>query len=273
MLRSKADGGWWLVTHPDHAHLAGEFAKYWGNDSFAAPEPREQVLRGISCHDDGWRARDAQPIITKQGSPAAFSVELVGKYSAFEDIDLRAYLAVRREAVQLMAKEDPYAAILISMHTYNLLSERADRSTIREDELPLLDAFLEEQMSLQTALRDQLLAANTFSPAHLEPSTLQRNFQLLQACDNLSLLSCVDFSGHATLLHPFTTIDGATTEINVQRIADRTFRLSPYPFSQPQISVSFPARFVLGETFASAEDLREAMNCADIVDMAVTITA
>ena len=231
------------------------------------------MLRGISCHDDGWRARDAQPVITKQGSPAAFSVELVGKYSAFEDIDLPAYLAVRREAVQLMAKEDPYAAILISMHTYNLLSERADRSTIREDEWPLLDEFIEEQMSLQTALRDQLLAANTLPPSHLEHSALHRNFQLLQGCDNLSLLSCVDFSGHATLLHPFTTIDGSTTEISVQRIGERTFRLSPYPFSQPQISISFPARFVPGETFASAEDLREAMNCAETVNMTVTVTA
>ncbi len=273
MLRSKANGGWWLVTHPDHAHLAGEFARHWGNDSFASPEPREPVLRGIHCHDDGWRARDAQPVITRQGTPAAFSVELVGKYSAFEDIDLRAYLAVRREAVQLVAELDPYAAILISMHTYNLLSERADRTTIREDELPLLDAFLTEQMGLQTALRDQLIEANELTPAHLQRSTLHRHFQLLQACDNLSLLSCVDFDGHATLLHPFATIDGATMEITVQRIAERTFRLSPYPFSQPRISISFPARFVPAETFTSSEDLREALNRAETVSVAVTVTA
>jgi hypothetical protein len=273
MLRSKAKGGWWLVTHPDHAHLAGELATYWGNDSFASPEPREHVLRGIYCHDDGWRTRDAQPVITKQGKPAAFSIELVGKYSAFEDIDLRAYLAVRREAVQRMAKEDPYAAILISMHTYNLLSERADRSTIRENELTVLDAFLAEQMSLQIALRDQLIAANELLPSHLERSTLYRHFQLLQACDNLSLLICVDFDRHTTLLHPFTTIDGVTTEINVQRISQRIFRLSPYPFAQPQISLTFPARFVPAETFASSEELREALNRADSVNLAVTVTA
>jgi hypothetical protein len=273
MLRSKAEGGWWLITHPDHAHLAGDFAKYWGNDSFASPEPREHVLRGIDCHDDGWRARDAQPVITKQGTPAAFSVELVGKYSAFEDIDLHAYLAVRREAVQLMAEEDPYAAILISMHTYNLLSERADRSTIRTDDLPSLDAFLVEQRSLQIALRNQLIATSELLPVHLEHSTLHRHFQLLQACDNLSLLSCVDFDGHATLLHPFATIDGATTEIKAQRIGERTFRLSPYPFLQPQISLSFPARFVPAKTFASSEDLREALNRAETVNLAVTVTA
>lgn len=273
MLRSKADGGWWLITHPDHAHLAGEFAKHWGNEAFASPEPREHVLRGIYAHDDGWRIRDTSPVVTKQGIPAAFSVELVGKYSAFEDIDLEAYLAVRREAVQLMASEDPYAAILISMHTYNLLTERADRSSIREQDLPSLDAFLEEQIALQKILREQLVASNQLPASCLEPVTLRRYFQLLQACDNLSLLSCVDFGGHATLLHPFATSYGATTEITVQRIGERVFRLSPYPFATPKLSFTFPARFVSGEKFASSDELRDALKRAPTQNLTVTITA
>ena len=88
MLRMETETGWWLITHPDHARLAGDFAKAWGNDKFRKPEPRERVLRGISCHDDGWAARDAHPSITRQGKPSAFSIELVGKYSAFEEIDI-----------------------------------------------------------------------------------------------------------------------------------------------------------------------------------------
>jgi len=73
MLRSESDNGWWLVTHPDHARLAGQFAEHWGNDLFLSPEPRADVLEGISTHDDGWAARDAAPEITKQGKPSAFS--------------------------------------------------------------------------------------------------------------------------------------------------------------------------------------------------------
>ena len=84
MLRLETETGWWLVTHPDHARLAGSFAKRWGNDLFIAPEPREHVLRGINRHDDGWAARDAVPQITRQGKPSAFSHELVGKYSGFD---------------------------------------------------------------------------------------------------------------------------------------------------------------------------------------------
>src|ERR1700683_4511680 len=123
MLRMESQTGWWLSTHPDHARLAGDFAAAWGNDQFRSPEPRARVLKGIACHDDGWAARDAHPTIPRLGKPSAFSTELVGKYSAFEEIDLEDYLAVRDRAVRIIAAEDPYAAILISMHTHSLLAE------------------------------------------------------------------------------------------------------------------------------------------------------
>jgi hypothetical protein len=283
MLRLETQTGWWLITHPEHARLAGEFASHWGNALFASPEPRRHVLHGIYAHDNGWAVRDAHPLITSQGKPSAFSTELVGKYSAFEEIDLHAYLAVRREAVQLIAAQDPYAAILISMHTHNLLSERADRSTIRPDHLPWLDAFLVEQLTLQRALRDQLLEEATFPsnspdqnpihPSHLTPDTLHRHFQLLQACDNLSLLSCTDYSGDATLLHPFRLIDGTTTEIHLYHTASRTFQLTPYPFDRPILTFPITARHIPGHTFPNAEALQHLFHSAPLETIEVTISA
>src|SRR5258708_30310051 len=115
MLRLETETGWWLVTHPDHARLAGAFAGHCGNELFLSPEPREHVLHGITRHDDGWAARDATPQITRQGKPSAFSTELAGTYSGFEEIDLPEYLAVRARAVQHIASDDPYATILISI--------------------------------------------------------------------------------------------------------------------------------------------------------------
>src|ERR1700761_4941349 len=202
MLRLETETGWWLVTHVDHAHLAGAFAEKWGNNLFLAPEPREQVLRGVTTHDDGWAARDQQPQITRQGKPSAFSVELVGKYAAFEEIDLSDYLAVRDRAVRLVAETDPYAALLVSMHTYNLLSARADRSTIQPDQLPLFDAFLEGQLQFQQGLKACMAAEKQLAPAEKSPERIEQHFHLLQACDNLSLLSCVDYSKPSDLLHP-----------------------------------------------------------------------
>src|SRR5271167_1201623 len=145
MLRLESATGWWLTTHPDHARLAAAFAEQWGNNLFVRPRPREHVMHGIAVHDDGWAARDAAPQTTWEGKPSAFSSELVGKYSAFEEIDLADYLAVRERAVQQVAAKDEYAALLVSMHTYNLLTARADRITIAAEQLPLLDDFLNRQ--------------------------------------------------------------------------------------------------------------------------------
>ena len=79
MLRLETETGYWLITHPDHARLAGAFSTRWGNALFAKPEPRAHVLHGIHVHDDGWAVRDASPSTTRLGKPSAFSHELVGK--------------------------------------------------------------------------------------------------------------------------------------------------------------------------------------------------
>src|SRR5579859_5003940 len=246
MLRLETETGWWLVTHPDHARLAGGFAERWGNDLFLEPEPREHVLRGIARHDDGWAARDAVPQITRQGKPSAFSTELVGKYSGFEEIDLPDYLAVRERAVRLIAEEDPYAALLISMHTYNLLYEHADRSTIKPEQLPLLDEFLEGQLDMQNSLRREIEANPKLNAEHKTESAILDHFRLLQANDYLSLLTCVDYKNPVELLHTLPTRDGNGSPIRVRSVGARRFVLVPYPFAEESITIQFPARHAKG---------------------------
>src|ERR1700753_54718 len=257
MLRLETETGWWLVTHVDHAHLAGAFADRWGNELFPPPEPRERVLRGIHAHDDGWAARDQKPQITRQGKPSAFSVELVGKYSAFEEIDLADYLAVRERAVRMVAEADAYAALLVSMHTYNLLTARADRSTIQPEQLPLLDAFLARQSEFQGDLRARLAADKQLAPEEIAPPRIEDHFRLLQACDNLSLLSCVDYPRPGDLLHALPLCEGGGSRITVERLGERHFRLSPYPFVDSPLVFQLPARHLEGEHFHHAEELQK----------------
>ena len=273
MLRLETETGWWLVTHPDHARLAGAFAERWGNESFLPPEPRANVLKGIARHDDGWVARDAAPEITRQGKPSAFSIELVGKYSAFEEIDLADYLAVRDRAVRLIAEEDAYAAVLISMHTYSLLTEHADRSTIAPAELPLLDRFLEQQRNFQQTLLNQIAADSRLAPEQKSGEAILDHFRLLQATDNLSLLTCVDFSGPANLLHPLPLRGGGHTRVEVRPVGSRHFSLDPYPFGEPSLSFQFPARHVKGKLFSSTADLRREFEAAPQETLSVTVSA
>jgi Protein of unknown function (DUF3891) len=273
MLRLESETGWWLVTHPDHARLAGAFAERWGNDQFLPPEPRANVLQGIARHDDGWAARDAAPQITRQGKPSAFSSELVGKYSAFEEIDLEDYLAVRDRAVRLIAAEDAYAALLISMHTHSLLTDHADRSTIAAEQLPLLDRFLEQQRVFQQSLRQQIAGDSRFSPKWTGEAAILDHFHLLQATDNLSLLACVDFRRPAHLLHPLPLRNGGQSRVEVRTVGARHFALQPYPFTEPWLSFRFPARHVEGNIFSSSAELQKQFDAAAIEMLSVTLSA
>lgn len=257
MLRYRTDDGWFLLTHPEHARIAGEFASVWGNRRFRTPFPRADVVEGVRRHDDGWSARDVRPLLTREGKPSAFGVDLVGKYSAFEEIDLADYLGVRGRAMEVVAADNPYAAILISMHTCNLLTQHADRSTIRPADLPLLDAFVARQEERQSELRAGCAASGRYREEDLTAQTLLENFRLLQACDNMSLMSCVDYGGPASLLHPLPLEGGGTSEVSVFRIGARHFRLSPWPFSVDRIEVLASGRRVKGERFTSATEIEQ----------------
>jgi hypothetical protein len=272
MLRLETETGWWLITHPDHARLAGAFAQRWGNDLFTQPEPREHVLRGIARHDDGWAARDAEPQITRQGKPSAFSTELVGKYSGFEEIDLVDYLAVRDRAVRSIGMQDPYAAVLISMHTYSLLNDHADRSTIDPQQLPLLDDFLKGQLTLQDSWRKEIAANPRFRPEHKDGNTILDHFRLLQANDYLSLLTCVDYQTPVDLLHPLPTRDGQRGRIQVRPKGTRHFVLDPYPFVEPSLTFQFPARHIKGKLFSEAKELQDAFQAAPVEMLSVTVS-
>jgi hypothetical protein len=272
MLRTESETGWWLITHPDHAHLAGEFAAAWGNAQFRKPEPRARVLKGIAFHDDGWAVRDAHPSITRQGKPSAFSTELVGKYSAFEEIDLEEYLAVRDRALRLIAEGDPYAGMLISMHTYNLLTAHADRSTIAPDGLVLLDRFLEEQRNYQRALLADIAEDITLTALQAKYDTILEHFRLLQACDNLSLLTCVAYEEPAHLLHPLPLNGGKTAEVKVLPIGPRHFRLAPWPFEESESTFTFPARHVEGKAFADSQNLEAAFHAAPVEQLTVKLS-
>jgi Protein of unknown function (DUF3891) len=273
MLRMESETGWWLIKHPDHAELAGAFAAAWGNVQFRKPEPRARVLFGICRHDDGWAVRDEHPVITSQGKPSAFSRELVGKYSAFEEIDIAEYLAVRDRAVRIVADKDPYAGLLISMHTYNLLAEHADRTTIAREGLALLDAFLEQQRAYQRELRATIHDDASLSKIAKTEEMIVEHFHLLQACDNLSLLACVAYDFPATLLHPLPLTDGAAVEVQVTPIGLREFKLSPWPFEEAVLRFSFPARHIEGKTFRSSADLNRAYSGAEEHRLSLILTA
>jgi hypothetical protein len=268
MIRIEEKDGWTLVAHQQHARLAGQFARHWGNAEFAPPEPRADILVAVARHDDAWAERDALPMLTREGRPGAFSHELVGRYSAFEEIDLADYLAVRGRATEAVARDNPYAAILISMHTVNLLTEQADLRGLPPDLLELHRGFIAGQLLRQIELA---ALAGVVRPEDITPARLRRAFEFLQLCDNLSLVTCVHYPRPITLRHRHPARDGRPAELVCTPLSATHYRVAPFPFDPDELRLAVPARRIAGATFRDEAALRAAYAAAPVEQMEVVI--
>lgn len=264
------DEGWILITHPSHGCLAGEFAKHWKNRDFPEHQPAVEVNYGVSHHDDAWASRDHQPFLTREGLPSAFSKELVGTYDSFEEIDMEDYLEVRGRAAEVVAEQHPYAAVLISMHTHNLLTEHVDLSTLTDEQTVLLKAFNEKQ----TARREEWIAALK-EDSELSPYTTveyrERAFQFLQGCDSLSLIACVAFDEPIALQHKHPTVSGGSVEISCTPLGAHKYRLNPYPMDEDELQFELPYKYVASDSFDSLETFRAAYSAAELESLTITL--
>lgn len=264
MIRAETETHWLLITHPDHARLAGQFADAWGNEVFEAPEPFPAIRHAVYHHDDGWLNRDALPNLTPAGVPEAFTRALVGAYSAFEEIDLPSYLKVRAEATATVAAQNPVAGILVSMHTLNLLTEQADLSTIQPAHRPAHAAFVAAQQEWQATAQAKL---------GLESSVLLRGFEFLQACDNLSLIACSGFDQPRALRHRHLDRNGERREILCTPLPSGGYTLAPWPFRATQLTFDLPVRRVAKNSFHNLATYRTAFDQAKVEVQSVSLTA
>ncbi len=254
MIRAETEDSWILITHPDHARLAGKFADAWGNDYFAAPEEFNSVRYAVYHHDDGWIQRDANPELTPAGKPEAFTRALVGAYSAFEEIDLPSYLEVRAKATSAVAEQDPIAGIIVSMHTVNLLTEQADLSTLRpEHRLPHAD-FVKAQQDWQSSERTRLA---------LDQAVLQRGFEFLQACDNLSLVACAGYDQPLTLRHQHPDREGQRHALKCTPTGETSFTITPWPFRNVEAEFTLPIKRIPKGACTDLAGYREAYAAAE----------
>lgn len=271
MIRIETTTGWILVEHPEHARLAGQFAAHWGNAEFPAPQPRADIQLAVDRHDDAWEPRDAAPFLAPGGRPSAFSLELVGKYSAFEEINFADYLAVRERAAEIVAADNPYAALVISMHTVDLLTNRADLGGLSAADRELHRAFIENQLLRQRQLAAELARTPRYALA-AQPGPLLRAFEFLQACDSLSLSACVRYPLPIALRHSHPRRDGTLTAIECLPLGGDSYRVAPYPFDEDELVLGLRCRSVQAKTFPTLEAFRAAYQAAPVSKLEVRIT-
>src|SRR6185436_14316674 len=103
MIVRRLDTHLYLITQPDHAHLAARIMEHCVPLSHRAR--RAQILRAVAEHDNGWTEEDAAPTV----DPAA------GTIVDFVTAPLSVRHAVWPRGVKRLG-DDPWVATLVAQH-------------------------------------------------------------------------------------------------------------------------------------------------------------
>lgn len=258
ILRPDGDGGSVVaIGQASHAWLSGQLARAWGNDGFAVPAPREEVVLGALQHDIGMADWDRAP----ERHPDS------GLPRQFFELDRRTHLALWTEAPQRVLTQSRYAALLVSLHGTGLY-ERFPPRTEDPEILAAVETYMNGQRALQHQLAEQL---------HAPPDELLRNQALLAVLDDLSLAICRAIrEPHTTPPAPTTaTGDGTPHRPLVLFATDPatdTYILDPWPFARPRLDLVAEGRVLDGPQPDDAA-LQAALDRAPLRTVRVTLDA
>jgi len=211
------DGDSWLaIPQPAHALLSGQVARDWGNERFAAPDPYESVCLGAEQHDVAWTSWDLRPPLNAEARRSASFLE-----APFEE-----RLAIWDGAPERMLAQDPFAALLVSLHGRNVHTLYANADVLEPAQRAAVTAYL----GRQAALQERLLALLGATPEQAE-----RAAALVLCLDALSLRLC-----HGWPEGDLPAVDGTT--ICFTPVSDTEATLDPWPLGVPQLQVGLSAR-------------------------------
>ena len=202
-----------LFGQHEHALMAGEFARRWGE----GPEPFEPTVYAIANHDLAWREPDREVL---------WNEEKDRPYS-FVDYPLRLKLPAQKLGIDGVEARDPYAGCLCSMHYARFLLEAE-----RPEEIEFRDG----EFGRQARLREGM------SEGELE--NLERNFHFLRVCDGISLFLCLNEPGGGDNPPPYPGgFEFEGTRFDLVWEDGGTLGLDPNPF--PEVfEVEIPYRIV-----------------------------
>jgi hypothetical protein len=256
MIRRDAGSDFLLVTQHDHALAAGQFARGVGAASFTPPSPLEAVADAVAEHDCGWPLHDDEPTLNRDGLPLhVFEVPIP--------------LAVRvwSASVEGAMTRGDYQGLLVSLHVMGLsamfLSHAANPS--RPDVFEV-NKFQHRQSEIQDDLRRRL-GLRTDIPLRLglaqrgasaADDLLLFNFRILTAMDRLSLALCCGKHLFPSLddVHPAPGVPPVPIRATMPR--PDTLELTPWPFAEPRITFTVPAKRLPKTPFRDVEALRRA---------------
>jgi hypothetical protein len=189
-----------LIGQHDHGRISGEFARCWRE----RPTPLEPTLYAIANHDVAWQKLDE----------AVRWDETRGRPYSFVDYPIEPKLEAYGEGLDFLEAQDAYAACLCSMHYASFVRDAEGAAEVR---------FRKGEDRRQQRLKGAMSAQ--------ELEDLERNFRLLQTCDDLSLFVCLNEPGRSDHIWYKNGFEFMGTRFEPVWEDRCTLRLDPNPFS------------------------------------------
>jgi Protein of unknown function (DUF3891) len=257
-----------VIRQTDHATLAGFFAREWGNELFARPEPFGAVCLAAAEHDNGWREWELLPEV----DPATRL-----PYS-FMSVPTEEHINLYQRGIERVVKADHYAGVLVCMHAADLY-DRAKATMpgfsakyVKSNESQSVTEFVQRLRLQQLRLKVDL-RANTAMKPFAEDKALEANFGRLEALDRLSLYFCLAPLEDATI--DAVPVDGRGSEADwdLRPEGDNVFSLAPYPFKREPLEFSILARSIPRRVYGDDLDLQKTLAKAQYFAMKFTLKA
>jgi Protein of unknown function (DUF3891) len=241
------DGDSWLaIPQPAHALLSGQVARAWGNARFAAPDPYEAVCLGAEQHDVAWAAWDLRPPLNAEARRAA----------SFLEAPFGERLAIWDGAPERVLAQDPFAALLVSLHGRNVHTLYVNADFLEPAQSDAVRAYL----ARQDALQERLIAGLGIAREHAEGAAA-----LVLCVDALSLRLC-----HGWPAGELPAVDG--TVITFTPVDEDHATLDPWPLAVERLQVGLSARRMTAR-FDDEAALHDALDAAPWTTLRWTLTA
>ena len=249
MILHPVAGGFVAVSQSAQAFAAFQIAEHWGNRLTPRPAPRAEVLAAVLLHESGWDDRDLGRL-DPHGRP--------DEPDGFPDGEREAAWA---SSVARAGAFGRYPAHLVSTHvSAAAAADGGDRHA----------AFLAEQEALRARLRNEL-AGDARDRTVLAAASDPVNRAVLRLA--ASLAAHLARGAAEPVLLPGLPRREGSAPLSVRHVAERTYRLHPWPLVGRRLDVSADGRLLAPGRYADLPAFHSAWVLAPSVRLTWTLCA